>query len=240
MSIPATPGASAPRILSRRDLYRLLVDGVAWYFGMLFAALARFDFAVDQVAFLAVAGFAVAATLLQFLIGHFLHLYRGRYRYGSFDEVSGLAATVLPVGLTLTAVDYLAFEDRPVPASTPLVGSLIALILMFAARYVWRYLLERSMRPDVETATKALIFGAGDGGTQVVQSMIRDPFSIYLPVGMLDDDPMLQNRRVSGVPVMGTRHDIACAASKTEATTLIIAIARANAAADSRLEQYRL
>ena len=101
---------------------------------------------------------------------------------------------------------------------------------MFAVRYVWRYLLERSLRPDAATATKALIFGAGDGGTQVVQSMIRDPHSIYLPVGMLDDDPMLQNRRVSGVPVMGTRNDIAAAASKTGATTLIIAIARADAA----------
>ena len=134
------------------------------------------------------------------------------------------------MGLILTAFDYFAFEVRPIPASTPLMGSLVALILMFAVRYVWRYLLERSLRPDAETATKALVFGAGDGGTQVVQSMIRDPYSIYLPVGILDDDPMLQNRRVSGVHVMGTRNDIETAASKTGATTLIIAIARADAA----------
>ena len=225
-----TPPTSAPRFLSRRDFYRLCVDGVAWYVGLIFAALARFDFMLDDVAFGAIAGFAVAAILLQFVIGHFLHLYRGRYRYGSFDEVSGLSAAVISVGLILTAFDYFAFEDRAVPASTPLVGSLVALILMFAARYVWRYMLERSLRPDEATATKTLIFGAGDGGTQVVQSMIRDPYSIYLPVGILDDDPMLQNRRVSGVHVMGTRNDIGTAAGKTGATTLIIAIARANAA----------
>ena len=230
MSQTATPSTSAPRFLSRRDFYRLLVDGVAWFFGLTFAALARFDFVIDEVEFLAVAGFAVAAILLQFLIGHFLHLYRGRYRYGSFDEVSGLSAAVISVGLILTAFDYFAFEVRPIPASTPLMGSLVALILMFAVRYVWRYLLERSLRPDAETATKALVFGAGDGGTQVVQSMIRDPYSIYLPVGILDDDPMLKNRRVSGVHVMGTRNDIETAASKTGATTLIIAIARADAA----------
>lgn len=230
MSQTGTPATSAPRLLSRRDFYRLAVDGVAWFLGMTFAALARFDFAIDAVAFWAVAGFALAATLLQFVIGHFLHLYRGRYRYGSFDEVSGLSAAVISVGLILTAFDYFAIEDRSVPASTPLVGALVALILMFAVRYVWRYMLERSLRPDESTATKVLIFGAGDGGTQVVQSMIRDPYSIYLPVGNLDDDPMLQNRRVSGVHVMGTRNDIGTAAGKTGATTLIIAIARANAA----------
>ena len=230
MDQTTTPSASAPRFLSRRDFYRLGVDGLAWFAGMYFAALARFDFNIDQVSVVGVAGFAAAAVLLQALIGHFLHLYRGRYRYGSFDEVSGLAATVIPVGLILAAFDYLAIENRTVPASTPLVGSLVALILMFGARYVWRYMLERSLRPDEETATKALIFGAGDGGTQVVQSMIRDPYSIYLPVGMLDDNPMLQNRRVSGVSVMGTRNDIERAASTTGATTLIIAIARADAA----------
>ena len=226
----ATPATSAPRFLSRRDVYRLLVDGVAWFAGMTFAALARFDFAIEEIAFWAVAGFALAAIVLQFIIGHFLHLYRGRYRYGSFDEVSGLSAAVISVGLILTAFDYLVFEDRAVPASTPLVGSLVALILMFAVRYVWRYMLERSLRPDEATATKTLIFGAGDGGTQVLQSMIRDPYSIYLPVGILDDDPMLQNRRVSGVRVMGTRNAIEAAAKKTGATTLIIAIARADAA----------
>ena len=226
----STPSTSAPRFLSRRDFYRLGVDAIAWYVGLTFAALARFDFMTDEVAFLAIAGFAVAAILLQFVIGHFLHLYRGRYRYGSFDEVSGLSAAVISVGLILTAFDYFAFDERAVPASTPLVGSLVALILMFAARYVWRYLLERSLRPDATTATKVLIFGAGDGGTQVLLSMIRDPQSIYLPVGILDDDPMLQNRRVSGVHVMGTRNDIEAAAGKTGATTLIIAIARADAA----------
>ncbi len=231
VSQTAAPATSAPRFLSRRDFYRLLVDGVAWFLGLTFAAACPVRLHDRGRRVLAVAGFAVAAILLQFLIGHFLHLYRGRYRYGSFDEVSGLSAAVISVGLILTAFDYFAFADRAVPASTPLVGSLVALILMFAVRYVWRYMLERSLRPDAETATKALIFGAGDGGTQVVQSMIRDPHSIYLPVGMLDDNPMLaepsgQRRSRHGHPQRHRRRRRA----KTGATTLIIAIARANAA----------
>lgn len=220
----------APRFPSQRELVRLGVDGLAWFAGMLFAAFARFDFQLGKVDVLAVLVFALVAVLLQWLLGTYLFLYRGRYRYGSFDEVSGVATTVVIVGATLTVVDLLFFDVRDVPASTPIVGAFVALVLMLGVRYVWRVRLERSHRPDEATATKVLIFGAGDAGAQLVQSMMRDPASAYLPVGFLDDDPRRRNLRVSGVPVLGDRSAIAEAAASTEATALVIAIARADAA----------
>ena len=105
--------------VSHRDAARLGVDGLAWFVGMLFAAFARFDFQFSDVDVLSVLGFAVAAVLLQWVIGTALFLYRGRYRYGSFDEVSGVATTVLIVGVVLSVLDLVLFNDRSVPASTP-------------------------------------------------------------------------------------------------------------------------
>lgn len=228
MSEPTTnQGLTLPR---GRDLLRLGVDGIAWFVGLLFAALARYDFDASQVNVVAVLGFAIAAVLLQWLVGTALFLYRGRYRYGSFDEVSGVATTVLFVGVILAVIDRVAFETREVPASTPVVGALVALVLMLGVRYVWRVRIERSARPDGSVATRALIFGAGNAGAQLVQSMMRDPASQYMPVGMIDDDPRQRNLRVSGVRVLGDRSIIPAAAAEAEASTLIIAIARADAA----------
>ncbi len=220
---------AAPR-LTRRDAARLMIDGAAWFVGLFFAAVARYDFQPARVDIRALFVFAVAAVLLQWLIGTSLYLYRGRYRYGSFDEVSGVATTVVIVGVILTTFDLIVFRSRSVPASAPVIGSFIALVLMLAVRYVRRSLLERAARPDHETATKVLVFGAGDAGSQLVQSMMRDPSSLYRPVGLLDDDPRWRNLRVSGVDVLGGRGAMGAAAEATGAAVLVIAIARADAA----------
>jgi len=218
------------RMPSRREFLRVGIDGLAWFAGMLFAATARYGFNLHRVSVVAVLGFAIGAVALQWLVGTYLYLYRGRYRYGSFDEISGVATTAVIAGVLLTAFDLIVFTNRDVPASTPIVGSMIALVLMLAVRFVWRVRIERSMRPNEATATKVLVFGAGEAGNQLVHSMVRDPKSPYLPVGILDDDPRLKNLRISGIPVLGDRDAIAEAAVATGATTLAIAIARADAA----------
>ncbi|MCZ3385794.1 MAG: polysaccharide biosynthesis protein, partial [Actinomycetia bacterium] len=214
---------------TQRDVLRLGVDGIAWFLGMFFAAYARFDFDLGDVDVWPVLGFALVAVTLQWLIGTALFLYRGRYRYGSFDEVSGVATTVMIVGVLLAVIDRLIFNVRPVPASTPLVGAFVALVLMLGVRYIWRVRLERSTRPDESTATKVLVFGAGDAGYQLVQSMMRDPQSAYLPVGLLDDSPRVRNLRVRGVSVLGGRADISAVAAQTDASAIVIAIASASA-----------
>lgn len=229
MSAQETNGVSRFSVPTRRDVMRLAVDGVAWFLGMFFAAYARFDFSIDNVVLLPLIGFAFLAVALQWLIGTALFLYRGRYRYGSFDEVSGVATTVIIVGVILSLADRLLFTERPVPASTPLVGAFVALVLMLGVRYIWRVRIERSARPDAEVATKVLIFGAGEAGSQLVMSMMRDSASPYYAVGFIDDDPRVRNLRVKGVPVIGTRSAIPDAAAATGATAVVIAIASASA-----------
>src|SRR6185369_2730488 len=58
-----------------------------------------------------------------------------------------------------------------------------------------------------------------------------EPGSDYLPVALLDDDPDLLNRRISGIAVRGTRHDIADVAGATRAGLLVVAARDLDAAA---------
>ena len=86
-----------------------------------------------------------------------------------------------------------------------LVGGVLGLVLMGAIRYMWRLVFEWLRRPTERTAEKLLVFGAGEGGLQVVTALLRRRSSQYVPVALLDDDPAKQRLTISGVSVLGDR-----------------------------------
>ena len=62
----------------------------------------------------------------------------------------------------------------------------------------------------------------------MVNTLLRNPSSPYLPVGFLDDNPTTHRLSISGVPVIGGRESMAEARGKTGASTLLIAIPSAD------------
>ena len=166
--------------------------------------------------------------VVQAIVGYVVGIYRRRWRYGSFDEIAGLiTTTTVSTGLLL----FLRFFDQslnPYPRSVIVIGGFAGLFFMAANRYVWRLIREQLRRPTEQTATKILVYGAGEGGIQMVNTLLRNPSSPYLPVGFLDDNPTTHRLSISGVPVIGGRESLAEARGKTGATTLLIAIPSAD------------
>jgi FlaA1/EpsC-like NDP-sugar epimerase len=206
-------------------------DCLAWAFSIPAALILRYEFELSPKMWgpFRPGGLAVAvsaACLLQFTIGLALGLYRGRWRYGSFEEVAHLARSAAVVTVLLGVVNAIA-SRRLVPVSVVFAGGLIALLSMAAIRYTWRLVLEKSRRPTGESATRVLVFGAGEAGAQLLTSMLRNPASPYIPVGLLDDDPTKRNLNIMGVPMLGDRTAIPRAAQRSGATALIIAVPEA-------------
>ncbi len=186
-----------------------------------------------------------AVVIIQAVTGYVVGIYRHRWRYGSFDEVKGLivAATV-----TTTILLLLRFMDRSAdafPRSAIIAGGILGLFFTAASRYTWRLAREQLRRPTELTAQKLLVYGAGEGGIQIVNTMLRNPNSPFLPVAFLDDNTATHKLSISGVPVLGGREAIAKVALRTGAKTLLIAIPSADstliseiseAARDARLE----
>ena len=163
-------------------------------------------------------------AVVQAITGYIIGIYRRRWRYGSFDEVKGL---ILSAFITTTVLLTIRFTDRSVdafPRSAIITGGILGLFFTGASRYTWRLIREQLRRPSEQTAKKILIYGAGEGGIQIVNTMLRNPHSSYLPVGFLDDNASTHRLRISGVPVLGGRDSIQKAALHTGATTLLIAI----------------
>ena len=167
-------------------------------------------------------------VFIQAVVGFIVGLYRRRWRYGSFDEVAGLIITSVISTSILMTVRFFDDSINPFPRSVILVGGCAGLFLIAANRYIWRLIREQLRRPTERTAVKILVYGAGEGGIQMVNTMLRNPSSLYLPVGFIDDNPETHRLSISGVTVLGGRENLAEARAKTGASTLLIAIPSAD------------
>lgn len=201
-------------------------DAACWFLAVVSATLLRYDFNVSRfsVSRALVAAAVIAAA--QVGVGRLAGLYIHRWRYGTFEEI--VAAIRSVAILTVLAAVLNPILGRYVPVSVPVMAGALALCGMFAGRSVWRIVRDRSIRPSESRAERVLVFGAGEGGTQMLTSMLKNPASPYLPVALLDDSPDAQNLRVRGVPVVGDRTRIADAAAEYGATAIVIAIPSAS------------
>ncbi|HVM53809.1 MAG TPA: nucleoside-diphosphate sugar epimerase/dehydratase [Acidimicrobiales bacterium] len=217
------------RVLGRRRaLIQGSIDALSWVVGLTAALAVRYDLTIPAGGFADLAQVVPLAVTTQVVAGLLFHLYRGRWRYGSFDEVQAVVASAAATGAVVGIVN-LTYLERQVPGSVPFGGAIAALVLMAGWRYVWRLVLDRRRRPDPERAERLVVFGAGEGGAQVVTSLLRDRDSAYVPVALVDDDPEKVNLRILGVPVLGGSDDLAAVAAHARATHVLLAIPSADA-----------
>ncbi|WP_447948459.1 polysaccharide biosynthesis protein [Microbacterium maritypicum] len=213
-----------------RTVSRLVPDAVAWGLAALLVVLLRYDFLVPlsvwPFALIVIAGLIAA----QFAAGFVLHLYRGRYLYGSIEEVRALGLAALLVGVLMSAV-LLVWMRQPAEAlRTALSVTAIALVLMLVFRYV-PLVFSRRGEEVAGGSRKVLVFGAGWVGQQLISRMLNETKEpVFSPVGLIDDDVKKRNLRVKGVPVLGTLEQLKAAVELSGATELIIAVGRADAA----------
>ncbi|MDP1794798.1 MAG: nucleoside-diphosphate sugar epimerase/dehydratase [Acidimicrobiales bacterium] len=222
-SLPYLHNSTWSRIvrIATRVGRRISSDAGMWLLGLPLALFIRLDFSLD-FGWRRVAVGASAAVALQAITELVAILQWGRRHTGSFAEVI--------VTTTSTAITTLVFFganliiwNRLVPASVPLIAGFVAGGAQMAIRALHRSVNDGRRRPDRNMASPVLVFGAGEAGVQIITAMLRNPRSPFFPVAVLDDDPDKADFRILGVPVVGSRHEIAAAASAFDAAALIIA-----------------
>jgi FlaA1/EpsC-like NDP-sugar epimerase len=205
----------------------VVFDGSIWFAAIYLATWLRFDFQFSATVGAATLLFAVAAGLGHLLVGSVVGPYAVGYRRGSFEETTDLARTVLVTSTLLLAWVLLAIP-QVVPRSVPVVAGALALVGMFAIRFLVRSWRSRRYASG-ENARRVVVFGAGDAGRRLLRSMMHDEGSGFFPVALLDDDRTKQRLSIDGVRVRGTRRDIADVAHSHDATALVLALPLADA-----------
>ena len=207
---------------------QFLFDSASWAVALILATVFRYEFAMQYVSWPPLLILCGTAIILQWFVGRLLHLYRGRFKVGTFHEVQTLSLTAAIVAVLVGLPILLFGISFQIPRSAVLVALPIVLVLMGGARYLRRLRAEKNAKPG-ETAQRAIVYGAGYLASHLVPQMLTDRHSKYLPVALVDDSPTKRNFSVHGIHVLGTRNDLADIAARTEATMLIVCIARADA-----------
>lgn len=202
-------------------------DALAWIVALYLAEVFRYEFNLMQIRWLPLLALFAAACVVQFFAGWLFFLYQGRHPYGSFAEVRALLWAVLAATVVLGVPVVLAGTVLGIPRSTVFIALPIAFVLMGAVRYVKRLLVERSRAPRA-TSANALVYGAGYLGSVIVRRMKTDRNSPYRVVGIIDDDPLKRNVWLDGVRVLGTGQNLVEVARSSRATTLVVAVAKAD------------
>ena len=219
---------SFPSLSARlRAVAQAAIDVAAWWIALPVATVLRYEFTPAEVNARGLLFVTLFAGAAQVVAGYVVGVYIGRWRYGSFDEVAALAQSVTVTTVLTLILDWASGSPRWVPLGAVAGSGFLALVLMSGTRYAVRLTRERSRRPD-GSGRRLIVFGAGEGGAQVVTSLLRDPAGTYLPVALLDDDPGKRNLRIGGVPVLGDRTRLPAVAERLRATTLLIAVPSAN------------
>jgi len=204
-----------------RPISQFAADGAAWALAILLASVLRFDFHLEQVWWRGMALTIPWALVGQAALGSQLGLYRRRWRYGSFDELLRLAATVLAVGLLLTGV-VMFWSGALAPRSIPFLATPMALSAMAGGRSLRRAY--RSHRNRPLRGTPIVIVGAGDAACQMVENLLAFPNGPYRPVALVDDNPFKSDLRVQSVRVEGSIDDLPAIVYRRQAEAVLLAI----------------
>lgn len=205
-----------------RFIVQASVDAASWWLGLFTASLLRYDLHWSKVDVGDLAMMAVVACGIHVVTGRYLGLYVHRWRYGTFEEsVAAVEATLITTAV-VSVLDLFWRQDRPIPFSVAILGGFLALFFMACGRFAWRVQMDRWTRVIDDSREPTIVFGAGEAGLQVIQSMRRG--GQYEPVAVLDDNPDLCNLTLKGVRVRGGREDLRRISAETQATTVVIAI----------------
>ena len=201
---------------------KALWDAFAWLVAVPVAELLRYDFNVPDDGLQKALALGVLCAVSQLVVGYALSMYRGRYRFGSFDEVFGVAATVTIV-MAVAVIFRLTLQSPGSARSVPLIAAGISLLIMYAGRFMLRAMRRnRAVRRDGEPT---LIYGAGDSGEQLADQMLSSDDHRFVPVGYLDDNKNKKRLRIHSLRVLGTSEDLERVIARTQASIVVVAIA---------------
>lgn len=216
--------SSTVRRSRARRAAQAALDSISWMLGIV-AGAALVESKSPPAAVVTV---ALLAGVVQLGSGILVGITRGRWRVSSFDEVPPLAASVVLTAVIVLILDALLPPRWSVGWQAVAIGALLAGLLLAMSRFARRWRVFRGRRP--EGAIPTIVFGAGEGGSELTASMLRDPRSPLLPVALLDDDPRRRGVRIRGIRVSGGRECLASEIERTGAVALLIAIPSADRA----------
>ena len=151
-------------------------------------------------------------------------LNEGLWRYASLYDLRSIVYAVVTSAIGFYLVTVLVFSAPVYPLSVFVIDAVV-LILMLSGGRLTRRMISESVHGH--SGKRVLIYGAGDAGELIVRDIKNSRQAAYRAVGFVDDDPAKAGHRIHGVPVLGTRDDLAGIVKRYRPHEVLLAIPHA-------------
>ena len=182
------------------------------------------DNSMEQwVTILYAVGFAFVSCMCLFLTNG----YSVYWRYAvAFDYMKITAGSAMAAVANYVILNNLPgqYDDK---ALNIILASLLAFALVCIHRLVWGVLAKREEEdPALKIGGNIMVIGAGEAGSLLIRDIMfsRSRLSGGRVVCIIDDDPEKQGQTLSGVKIVGTRHDLVAAAKKYKVNSIVFAV----------------
>ncbi|OGS17297.1 MAG: hypothetical protein A2219_03445 [Elusimicrobia bacterium RIFOXYA2_FULL_50_26] len=154
----------------------------------------------------------------------FFDLYGGMWRYASINDLLAIIKAAGSGSMVFVLVIVFFHGLVGFPRSVFITELVFTIVLLGASRFALRVHREVFPKKSMLAEKKLLIIGAGDAGYMLLREIKNNPALNYRVVGFIDDEKLKQSMNIQGVPILGTRHDIARVVELMEVDEIIIAI----------------
>ena len=157
-----------------------------------------------------------------------LKLYQSIWKYASVPELVRVFIASI-VGACTQIVGTLIFFER-MPISYYFIGWILMLCALVVSRFGYRAMciVHKKRKKSTNKTKNVMIIGAGEGGKQILNELLRSNHLNAVPKCFIDDDASKHGRYISDVPIVGGRDEIIAAAHGYEIDQIILAIPTLN------------
>jgi exopolysaccharide biosynthesis polyprenyl glycosylphosphotransferase len=143
----------------------------------------------------------LAAVLIWIFVAVILSVYDPRRTLRAVDEFQQVTLALVISGLCLSGFVFFSFKDMS--RYLFLYYFVIEAALLLGWRVLYR-IVRRLGNGRLVPPRHVLIVGAGNVGRLTAETLLENAWMGFHPIGFVDDDPAKQQRRIAGLPVLGT------------------------------------
>lgn len=171
---------------------------------------------------------AIFFTIIAFFKIAVMSLYRVyaiTWKYFSIKDAIKVVIALTIAQIIASLIIYFCFYKETyiiVPRTLFFLDYFISVFAVLGLRSIRRFFIIYFRKSD-GVNHNVIVYGAGDGGEQIIRDMLQGN-SFYYPVAIVDDDISKKNSLIHGIRVEGTLNDVSGLARRREAQTVIIAI----------------
>lgn len=206
-----------------RTIFLMAADALVINLSVYAALLLRFEGSIPPIYVHNYLQLIPWYTLLTLAGLYYFRLYNRMWSYASLGEMYAIFKAISASSIAVVTLVYTTPVPN-LPRSVYVIAWVLAAVAIGVSRLTWRILRDGLIYNKYSGSHHTLIIGAGGAGVMLAREMHNNPALNLTPVGFIDDNPSKQKLILMGLPVLGTRHDIAAVVQRHGVDEIIIAI----------------